>query len=359
MATIVRGPRAADHFTIISNAALRDERLSWKARGLLAYLLSMDTGWETSVRRLATVSPDGKTVVETALAELEAAGYLERRQVRGDGEKAGKFGATEYHVRDDAAVTGFPGHGTVTGFSGDGFSGPGESATKKTSPKKTSTTEDRTAARSAASASPVETSSSSSSSGDARDRDDAAAANPSTGTRASATRGTPDQILEAMMLNADEAARFRAWLVDATGATNPDGLVVTLGATGRLSERLSQWRAAEVPQAEPAPVAAAQGRLQWCGLCDQTTRIMTEWDGVRETVRRCPVCNPNAASTPSSGAVAALAAEAAHVDRTPGQGRAAFEAARAVLPTGTGRRTTTIGTVLDVATVRATQDGAL
>lgn len=298
MATIVRGPRAADHFTIISNHALRDQRLSWKARGLLGYLLSMDTGWQTSVRRLAEVAPDGKSSVETALAELEAAGYLERRQVR-DETTAGRFGGTEYHVRDDAAVTRFPGHGTdddtVTRFSVTGSTGPGESATKKTSPKKTSPEEDSSAARSAATATPGETSASSSSTRNARARNAAAAATTSTRNRSGATRAaTPADILGGMMLTATEAATFRGWLVDATGAKNPDGLIVSLDKTGALPDRVAQWRQAMAASATtPAAVA---GRPQWCGECDESTRTITSTDNGREYVRRCEHCHPFTAS---------------------------------------------------------------
>jgi hypothetical protein len=359
MATIVRGPRAADHYTIISNSALRDERLSWKARGLLAYLLSMETGWETSVRRLATVAPDGKSAVETALAELQAAGYLERVQTRGAGDKPGTFSHTEYHVCDDAAVTRFSGHGddepTVTRFSVDGSSVPGESATKKNSPKKTSTKEDRSAALRAATASPVETSSSSSTSRNASDRDDAAAAKAPSTTRAGATRGTtPATALEAAGLDTTAAGRFRAWLVTGTGATNPDGLIVTLHNTGRLPERLSQWRASEDPTQVPGPGRVLH--MAWCGDCDRATRTAVAHDTEgREYVRRCPVCNVNATSTTPGPSRAARGPATATSDDTTGDAYEAARAARAALPAGVRRRRTTIGNVVDIATVRATQ----
>lgn len=360
MATIVRGPRAADHFTIISNSALRDERLSWKARGLLAYLLSMETGWQTSVRRLATVAPDGKSAVETALAELQAAGYLERVQTRAADDKAGTFSHTEYHVCDDAAVTGLSGHGddepTVTRFSVDGSAVPGESATKKNSPKKTSTKEDRSAALRAATASPVETSSSSITSRNASDRDDdAAAAKASSTTRAGATRGTtPAAILRAAGLDTAAAGRFRAWLVTGTGATNPDGLIVTLRNAGHLPERLSQWRASEDPTQVPGPGRATHGT--WCGDCDRVTRTAVAHDAEgREYVRRCPVCNVNAASTTPDPSRAAHGPVTADDGPTAADAYEAARAARAALPAGVRRRQLVVGNVVDIATARAAQ----
>jgi len=80
----------ADHFTIIPNDWLRDERLSWKARGLLAYLMSHRVGWETSLERLASEGPDGRDAVRSGLTELTEAGYLAVRRARNaDGTLAG------------------------------------------------------------------------------------------------------------------------------------------------------------------------------------------------------------------------------------------------------------------------------
>jgi hypothetical protein len=220
----------------------------------------------------------------------------------------------------------------------------------------------RSAALRAATATPVETSSSSITSGDARANDAAAAEKPMPpwGDAPRALNHNPVIILEAMMLNPDEAARFRAWLVDATGAMNPDGLIVSLNTGGRLSERIAQWRTAETfSRTVPGP-APSVNRPAWCGECDRSTRlaVATDHEG-REYVRRCPGCNPNTGTAPApAGAAQAIAVTAAAVDRTPGSGREAFLAARAGLPTGTPRRTTTIGTVQPVAAVRATQDGA-
>lgn len=80
---IVRGPRPSDNFAQIHNAALADGRLSFKARGILAFLLSRPPGWKTSAERLARSGTDGERAVKSGLKELEALGYLKRSRSHG------------------------------------------------------------------------------------------------------------------------------------------------------------------------------------------------------------------------------------------------------------------------------------
>lgn len=76
---IVRAPRY-DRFTVLPNQALRDDRLSWKARGLLAFLLSQTEGWRVSSATLAKQAPDGIHAIRAGLRELEDHGYLVRQK---------------------------------------------------------------------------------------------------------------------------------------------------------------------------------------------------------------------------------------------------------------------------------------
>lgn len=75
---IVRSPRPVSQYTVLSNAVIRDYRLSWKARGILCYLLSLPDNWQTSAEQLVRAGQDGRHAVLAGLTELEDAGYLVR-----------------------------------------------------------------------------------------------------------------------------------------------------------------------------------------------------------------------------------------------------------------------------------------
>ncbi|GAA1399672.1 helix-turn-helix domain-containing protein [Kitasatospora putterlickiae] len=80
---IHRIPKHAPGYTILDNRhVVRKHALSWAARGLLSYLLSLPDGAREDVRTLAAKSVEGRTTVARALRELEAAGHYVRRTVR-------------------------------------------------------------------------------------------------------------------------------------------------------------------------------------------------------------------------------------------------------------------------------------
>ncbi|MCD5419163.1 replication protein [Rhodococcus pyridinivorans] len=74
---IRRGPRMADNFTILSNAVLDDDRLSFRARGLLVWLLAKPADWHIRSESIARHSPkEGRDAVRSAMRELVDVGYL-------------------------------------------------------------------------------------------------------------------------------------------------------------------------------------------------------------------------------------------------------------------------------------------
>lgn len=85
MSGIIRAPRPARGWTEIQNSTLRDGRLSYRARGVLARLLSNADGFRMDAHELAAESPgEGRQAVLTALRELREAGYIVQRRLQGD-----------------------------------------------------------------------------------------------------------------------------------------------------------------------------------------------------------------------------------------------------------------------------------
>lgn len=82
--SIKRAPRPQSHYTIISNDVLRDQNLSYRARGILASILSRPDNWRTDADSLARESKEGRTSILTALKELEQVGYLQRKKYQNE-----------------------------------------------------------------------------------------------------------------------------------------------------------------------------------------------------------------------------------------------------------------------------------
>lgn len=87
-ATLMRSRmRVERNFVQIPNAWMRDNRLSFRARGLLAMLMSHEGGsFKVTLKSLAADNPESIDTLRNAVNELEELGYLKRyRKARGNG----------------------------------------------------------------------------------------------------------------------------------------------------------------------------------------------------------------------------------------------------------------------------------
>lgn len=67
-------------YVMINKELLNDVKISWKAKGILCYLLSLPDDWKFYLADLKNRSSDGISSTSSALKELEKAGYLKRKR---------------------------------------------------------------------------------------------------------------------------------------------------------------------------------------------------------------------------------------------------------------------------------------
>ena len=91
---VYRVERTRD-YTVMSNFHLKDTGLSLKAKGLLSMFLSFPDDWNYSTRGLAAICKEGVDAIGNTIRELEKAGYIVRRQLRGPN---GRITDTEYTI---------------------------------------------------------------------------------------------------------------------------------------------------------------------------------------------------------------------------------------------------------------------
>lgn len=74
------------NYVTMNRTALNDKRLSWKAKGIMAYMLSMPDDWVFYIEELTKHSTDGEKAFRTGFKELKDNGYVQRQPIR-DGKK--------------------------------------------------------------------------------------------------------------------------------------------------------------------------------------------------------------------------------------------------------------------------------
>lgn len=87
-------------YTALSNNCIRSMRLSLKAKGLLALMLSLPDDWEFSVKGLVSMCQEGERAVTAALDELKMNGYVAVKKYLPNETESKRF-EYEYIVSDE------------------------------------------------------------------------------------------------------------------------------------------------------------------------------------------------------------------------------------------------------------------
>lgn len=90
--TMRRERRSKRSYTTIDNSLLQNKLLTFEARGLLSYLLSLPDDWQINITHLTSESPAGRTYIQRVMKELMDFNYV-RREAR---REAGKFKGWNY-----------------------------------------------------------------------------------------------------------------------------------------------------------------------------------------------------------------------------------------------------------------------
>ena len=84
-------------FTKIDNRYLQNTKLSWAAKGLFTYILSLPDEWQLQIEHLKKQSSNGKTATQSAFKELIRHRYI----VRGEKQRvSGRFYSYKYYINE-------------------------------------------------------------------------------------------------------------------------------------------------------------------------------------------------------------------------------------------------------------------
>jgi hypothetical protein len=94
--TIQRVRDKTGNFSIILNECFQRADLSARAKGIFGYIMTLPDSWKIRKVELYSHFTEGRDALDAAFKELEAAGYIESKEVR----EAGKFAGYDYTVNE-------------------------------------------------------------------------------------------------------------------------------------------------------------------------------------------------------------------------------------------------------------------
>lgn len=106
MSSIIRVQKS-DNYVVMNRTVLNDARLSWKAKGILVYMLSMPDDWTFYMDELVQHATDGERSFRAGFKELQDCGYVVRRPIR-EGQRIKAWETIVHEVpQDDSLLCGF------------------------------------------------------------------------------------------------------------------------------------------------------------------------------------------------------------------------------------------------------------
>ena len=79
---IIRVKRRELPFVQVDKSAIDDDSLSWRAKGLLVYLIAKPDNWNCNMKQLSGASAEGRDATRKAMQELAKAGYVKKKPHR-------------------------------------------------------------------------------------------------------------------------------------------------------------------------------------------------------------------------------------------------------------------------------------
>lgn len=100
---VFRVYKETGNFVTVHKNFIHDDNLSWKAKGILLYLLSRPDDWQIYESELVRHSTDGLSGLKTGIKELEKVGYIQRTRKRDDKGRLKEYECAVYekpnHIR--------------------------------------------------------------------------------------------------------------------------------------------------------------------------------------------------------------------------------------------------------------------
>jgi hypothetical protein len=84
-------------FTQIDNDLIKNPNLSWQAKGVLSYLISLPQNWIINIKDIENRATNGRDSVARCISELELNGYIKKKKIQ---NQKGQFAGWEYEYSD-------------------------------------------------------------------------------------------------------------------------------------------------------------------------------------------------------------------------------------------------------------------